>query len=65
MKIDCGETWADKKARLSEWHPFFTLWPRMLASHDCRWLEWIERKGDYFSCPLTGGGWLWQYRAKS
>ena len=62
MKFDCGEEWVEKKKRLETWHRFFCLWPRKLGPHDCRWLEWVERKGTC-SYGLGGGCWSWEYRA--
>lgn len=63
MKFDCGETWEERKARLSSWHPFFTILPRKVADHDCRCMEKIERKGEWFDC-VYGAAWSWRYRAK-
>ena len=56
MKFDCGETWHEKVKRLQTPHKFFCLWPRRVAEHDCRWLEYIEREGWYYY------GWHWYYR---
>lgn len=74
MKFDCGPTPAEKRAILQQtlqeewarrkgWHLYFALLPRRVGSHDCRWLEWIERKGtfhpgywDVSSC------WTYEYR---
>ena len=62
MKFDCGPTWRERRAALEVWHRHFTWWPRRVASHDCRWLEWIERKGTYDYFPPAR--WiLWEYRA--
>jgi hypothetical protein len=79
MRFNCGEAKHVRDAirfekklarrdRLSEWHPFFALIPRRVGSRDCRWLEWIERKGTYN--PEDGfystrnPWWSWGYRAK-
>ncbi len=65
MKFNCGETYESKQARLSDWHPFFALFPRVVAVNggrqEWRWLETIERKGSHL-----GGryGWIWEYRAR-
>lgn len=61
MKFNCGPTWAEKKAHLEEWHPYFAWLPVRVVSRDCRWLEWVMRKGKwrpayYASC------WEWEYR---
>jgi hypothetical protein len=61
MKFDCGETWLEKRTRLSDWHRWIAWFPVRVGPHDCRWLEHVERKGEW-SC---GGGdcyWDWEYR---
>ena len=63
MKFDCGPTWAEKRERLKNWHPFFAIWPRRVGSRDCRCFEWIERKGT-FSLVRMHSFWRWEYRAK-
>ncbi len=67
MKFSCGESWESVKARLSEWHPYFALWPRVVAVHngrlECRWLETIERRGTLHWLHLSGWSWSWSYRA--
>lgn len=70
MRFSCGETYDGEKKRLSDWHDFFTLWPRSVAiigtKTVCVWLETIERRGDYYEGNYAGGeGWLWEYRLKS
>lgn len=62
MKFDCGETWSEKKERLGKWHRHFAWWPVSITSHDCRWLEFVERKGELF-CFYDDCGWAWEYRA--
>ncbi len=44
MKWDCGETRSEKWARLSEWHEWYAWYPVRVGSHDCRWLERVERR---------------------
>jgi hypothetical protein len=44
MRFDCGETAFEKKVRLSLWHKWFAWYPVKLSAHDCRWLEWVERR---------------------
>lgn len=65
MLFDCGETWEAKKARLSEWHPFFALRPRTVSIEGgrktCAWLQWIERSGFCYSF-WQDGVWCWYYR---
>ena len=63
MKWDCGPDWAEERERLENWHPHFALWPRRVATHDCRWLEWIERKGKYY-WDVDYEFFSWEYRAK-
>jgi hypothetical protein len=46
-----------------DWHPHFAWWPRQVAKDDTRWLEWVERRGDYWDC-WGNGGWAWEYRAR-
>lgn len=58
MKWDCGPSWTEKRVKLEDWHPWFAWRPIRVASHDCRWLESIDRKGRF-----TIHGWIWDYRA--
>ena len=63
MKIDCGPTWAKTKARKEKWHSWFAWFPVRVGPHDCRWLEWIERKGKHhYSYSTQSGWWTWNYR---
>lgn len=79
MKFNCGLSAKEKRdnaevlrklryATLSDWHPFFAIIPRQVASNDCRWMETIERKGTYYVMERghagTCGIWSWEYRAK-
>jgi hypothetical protein len=50
--------------RVTNWHPYFAILPKWVAPGDCRWLEWIERRGE---CGRGAGItiWWWEYRAKS
>ena len=64
MKFDCGETFQEKKDRLSGWHDYFAWLPVRVGSHDCRWLETIRRKGVYYSGVGVGGFWIWSYKPK-
>ena len=51
MKYDCdsrrlrreAKEQARKAAKL-EWHPFFAVLPVKIGPHDCRFLEWVERR---------------------
>lgn len=44
MKFDCGETFEEKRQRLEQWHPKFAWLPIRVTDHDCRWLEYVERR---------------------
>jgi hypothetical protein len=66
MKLNCGpnryQKAADERYRLSNWHKFFCLLPRRITgTNECRWLEYIERRGDYHT-SWGGSGWEWVYR---
>lgn len=62
MKYDCGLTPRSKRKLLSNWHKKFAWLPIQLGDNDCRWLEYIERKGMYCPNPYMSI-WLWDYRA--
>lgn len=72
MKFNCGLTWAEKIAINNElrqqWHKWFALIPRRVGNKECRWLEYIERKGEtYFAMTGGMGGvkvkkWQYEYR---
>ena len=70
MKFNCGLTWAEKIAINNElrqqWHKWFALIPRRVENKECRWLEYIERKGETY-IGITGMGvkvrkWQYEYR---
>lgn len=63
MKFNCGPTTEERREYLANWHPFFAVLPRRVGSHDCRWFEWIERKGSYI-IGRSGVWWNWKYRAR-
>lgn len=63
MKFDCGETEEEKIKRLEEWHKYFALFPRRVADHDCRWLEYIERRLIVVSRSWEELDYIWEYRA--
>lgn len=64
MRFDCGPTWQEREAAKKAWHRWFAWHPvRIGDSHDCRWLETVERKGELHSCGSFGGDWwTWEYR---
>lgn len=47
MKFDCGETYDERIGRLTNWHRWFAWHPIKVSDHDCRWLEYVERKITY------------------
>ena len=47
MKIDCGETRKEKRDRLKKCHKWFAWYPVRVGSHDCRWLEYVDRQCCY------------------
>lgn len=63
MRINCGPTPKERVKKLKQWHPFFALWPRRVGPNDCRWLETIERKGEFWAIEMYSG-WNWEYRAR-
>ena len=78
MKFECGPTREEKRAIRCKadrawrhhWHRWFALMPRRVADGDCRWLEYIERKGitymGYAACPpgpmYKVEKWRYEYR---
>jgi hypothetical protein len=70
MKFNCDRyrdyRRAKEKARIQRlinWHPWFAWYPKKLEHGDCRWLETIERRCEWFEGYHTGF-WLTRYRAK-
>ena len=62
MKFNCGLDGKEWFAARTRWHRWFAWPPIRIASHDCRWLEMIERKGTFY--PGWGEAyWCWEYRA--
>jgi hypothetical protein len=62
MKFNCGPTSEEIGAALQQWHRWFAWRPVRIGSRDCRWLEWVERKGTYFEYYMECG-WSFEYRA--
>lgn len=62
MKLNCGPTWYEKVQQKKQWHRWFAWRPVRVGPRDCRWLEYVERKGDYMIYPECCG-WDWEYRA--
>ena len=74
MKFNCGKTRAQKRAekieRLQNWHKWFAWYPVRVGDNDCRWLEYVSRKGAL--CEVRYKAycqefyrmvWFWRYRA--
>lgn len=76
MKFDCDIHGIRKEARhdkLMNWHKHFAFLPCKVGPHDCRWLEFVDRKGETYvgRTALVGGGgymdvekWRWEYKAR-
>ena len=61
MRFDCGPTYAERITAKECWHRFYAIFPRRVGSHDCRYMEWVERKGEYHSYP-GDCYFTWEYR---
>jgi hypothetical protein len=59
MKFDCGQTHQEKQ----EWHQWFAWFPVEVGPHDCRWLEYVERRGEFRLRLPMSSPWRWTYRA--
>jgi hypothetical protein len=62
MRFDCGPTYAEKFEAKKQWHRVFLWWPVRVGARECRWLEWIERKGEFVVEPYDFPRWDWTYR---
>lgn len=60
MKIDCWPSWESRHNAKKEWHRWFALVPVRIAENDCRWLEYVQRKGRVLES--IDFGWIWEYR---
>lgn len=62
MKFNCGEPYhlryAKKVQKKLDWHRKFAWWPVRVGQYDCRWLEFVERKG---RIGASWGGVVWEY----
>ena len=63
MKFNCGPDWLEKHEAKKQWHLHFTWFPARVGPRDCRWLEWVMRKGTWHP-NYYGPCWQWEYRAK-
>lgn len=61
MKWDCGRSWPEEYAAKRQWHSWFAWFPVRVGTHDCRWLELVERKGEYCS-SWDYAFWSYEYR---
>ncbi len=75
MKIKCRQSQAEENAKITEayskkrylsnWHRIFAFVPHCVdvVSGECRWLEFIQRKGTWTE-SYSGGEdfWVWEYQ---
>jgi hypothetical protein len=61
MKFNCGETRAEKRKRVGKWHLWFAWHPVCVGPHDCRWLEFVWRRGTW-EVGHRDAYWLWDYK---
>lgn len=72
MKFRCGYKAKLKHRARKYWHSYFAWLPVSVGEHDCRWLEFVERKGRWKDgwclapgcAPFKTKKWYWEYRAK-
>ena len=50
-----GDRWRAAHAHLTMWHPWFAWRPVRLQDHDCRWLEWVERRKEFYDGIYNAG----------
>ncbi len=60
MKIDCRHSEV-KGTPYQAWHIWFAWTPTMVGPQNCRWLEFIERKGT-FQVVGFDFWYSWEYR---
>lgn len=63
MKFNCGPTRGEKVKILEDWHLHFAWLPVRVGPRDCRWLEWVIRKGTW-KLRYMQSCWDWEYRAR-
>ena len=68
MKLNCGPTPEQRRRtkyeRLMTWHRHFAWLPIRVADGDCRWLEFVERRGDCRINPYHFDEcWTFEFRA--
>lgn len=55
--------WEVKKTLRMQWHRWFAWYPVRVGENECRWLEYVERRGIDYHCDETGSWWDDEYRA--
>jgi hypothetical protein len=61
MRFNCGPSYEERFALKQDWHRWFAWRPVRVAPGDCRWLEYLERKGEVFR-GLSYYHWAFEYR---
>lgn len=65
MRFNCGLTAAEKyeaKVRKKQdWHLKFAWWPVRVGKNDCRWFEYVDRRG-HLNAWWDGIYWTYEYR---
>lgn len=64
MRFDCGPTPEEIYLARRRWHRWFAWHPVRVGPRECRWLEAVERKGEY-QLSYDGGSWTYEYRRAS
>lgn len=63
MKFDPGDSKEVRFKRLQDWHRWFAWRPVRVGERESRWLEWVERKGNWLGGDYSCGDiWFWEYR---
>lgn len=47
-----------------DWHRKFAWLPRYVGRNDVRWLEFVERRGEFVNGYYSPNFWEWEYRAR-
>ena len=73
MKFKRFLTKDEKIHKLTNWHRYFTLFPKQVGGHII-WLEYVERKGSFYKhpwlqyrddiqyCEISSTHWNWEYK---
>ena len=51
MRVNCGPSTKEKRQAKEDWHRWFAWRPVLVGEHDCRWLEFVMRKGTFYRIP--------------